>query len=284
MSEAKKFGEIKSVSGEVLVEMFGPGKSEDAISLGLRILTHQLQLRTPEEEHGGGFFGGSFGYGIDFENATFLMHQECWCDKNDGTCLWCLHGDHPDFKRLLEEKFGTEDYQKHAKRHYYDPPNFWHKATDFRMSWYKYIGRDNASNRDIAGGEWMAVMESVLASIGAPSLLEAAGVYDDAQREESARLKESMRPDNPIWKAMERVMDSQIPCWECSSRGFMGRANDGSPIGGHHSMAGDLWIARTLRDANGACVNCKTVTTEGQLELLTERQSKMYQRLLEPHA
>lgn len=32
------------------------------------------------------------------------------------------------------------------ERGYYDPPNFWFKPTNFRMTWYKYIGRDMATN------------------------------------------------------------------------------------------------------------------------------------------
>jgi hypothetical protein len=87
-------------------------------------------------------------YGCDYENDIFMIHRYCWCEKNDDSCLWCMHGDHPDFDRLLNLKFGTIDYQKYRCRHYYDPPNFWFKPTDFRLTWYKYIGRDMASNKD----------------------------------------------------------------------------------------------------------------------------------------
>ena len=94
-------------------------------------------------------------YGTDYENDVFMMHHFCWCGKEDGSCLWCIHGDHPDFDRLLRERFGTEDYQKHSARHYYDPPNFWYKPTDFRLSWYKYIGRDMAANNDELPGDFL---------------------------------------------------------------------------------------------------------------------------------
>lgn len=33
--------------------------------------------------------------------------------------------------------------------HYYDPPNFWFKPTDFRLTWYKYIGRDMKSRGNL---------------------------------------------------------------------------------------------------------------------------------------
>jgi hypothetical protein len=80
--EAKKFAEIRNRdTGEVLVQMIGPGRDEDALSIGLRMLTHQLTLKRPEAEAGFGF-GGRFGYGVDFENDTFEMHydrQDCDC-------------------------------------------------------------------------------------------------------------------------------------------------------------------------------------------------------------
>lgn len=40
-------------------------------------------------------------------------------------------------------------------RNYYDPPNFWFKPADFRVTWYKYIGRDMASNKDDLPGDFM---------------------------------------------------------------------------------------------------------------------------------
>jgi hypothetical protein len=35
----------------------------------------------------GGILGGTYGYGADFENDVFMMHQYCWCEKKD--CQWC---------------------------------------------------------------------------------------------------------------------------------------------------------------------------------------------------
>ena len=43
---------------------------------------------------GGGLLGGEYGYGVDFENDTFMMHHFCWCEKKD--CLWCS-GKAPNF-------------------------------------------------------------------------------------------------------------------------------------------------------------------------------------------
>lgn len=106
------------------------------IAIGFHVPTEQRWWEEPDK------------YGITYENDVFLIHPNCGCQKNDGTCLWCLHGDHPDFDRLLREKFSTEEYQHYAARHYYDPPHFWYKPSDFRLTWYKYIGRDMATNMD----------------------------------------------------------------------------------------------------------------------------------------
>lgn len=37
-------------------------------------------------------------------------------------------------------------YQHIRGRLYYDPPNFWHKPSNFRVTWYKWIGRDMVTN------------------------------------------------------------------------------------------------------------------------------------------
>lgn len=40
-------------------------------------------------------------------------------------------------------------------RRYYDPPNFWFKPDDFRVTWYKYIGRDMQANKDALSGDFL---------------------------------------------------------------------------------------------------------------------------------
>lgn len=64
--------------------MFGPGASDDALSIGLRMLTHQLMKRTPEQDHGCGLLGGAFGYGVRFENDVFVMRPFYWGDCDCG--------------------------------------------------------------------------------------------------------------------------------------------------------------------------------------------------------
>lgn len=131
--------------------MFGASASDDVLGIALRVI------------------GIGFGnedewpskYGTNVENDVFMMHRCCWCEKEDGSCLWCMRGNHPDFDTLLGEKFGSADYQRHRDRRYFDPPNFWYKPSDFRLTWYKYIGRDMASNKDeIAGDFLMRVFET----------------------------------------------------------------------------------------------------------------------------
>lgn len=50
-------------------------------------------------------------------------------------------------------------------RDYYDPPNFWFKPSDFRAKWYKWIGRDVETNRDLAAGELQLIFDACVASL-----------------------------------------------------------------------------------------------------------------------
>lgn len=150
--------------------------SESPIELGLRLIGSSFA------EEGG--WGAK--YGADFENDIFLMHRHCWCEKNAGSCLWCLHGDHPDFDRLLNERFGTKDYQAHKDRGYYDPPNFWFKPSDFRLTWYKYIGRDMGTNKDEIPGDFLHQIFATHPT--GVSLEDAAKQYDSEQGERGERF------------------------------------------------------------------------------------------------
>lgn len=52
----------------------------------LRDLTRELAtlgLAVPSS----GLLGGTHGYGANYENATFMMHPYCWCERDD--CPWC---------------------------------------------------------------------------------------------------------------------------------------------------------------------------------------------------
>lgn len=112
-------------------------------------------------------------YGTDFENDVFMMHHYCWCDKDD--CPWCvgcqcpesayhyfvddIEVSHDEYLALRKaEAYKANEHmliRKDAACDYclgtgvfeqWGPqmgaPNFWYKPTDFRVEWYKYIGRD----------------------------------------------------------------------------------------------------------------------------------------------
>jgi hypothetical protein len=67
-------------------------------------------------------------YGTNFENDTFMMHQFCWCEKHD--CPWC-QGCICDTVEECRDKCTRKEYA----------PNFHYKPLDFKVRWYKYIGR-----------------------------------------------------------------------------------------------------------------------------------------------
>ena len=63
-----------------------PERSKDMLSNGLRGLTRRLSELGLADATGYGI-GGEFGYGADFENAIFMLHRFCWCERDD--CRWC---------------------------------------------------------------------------------------------------------------------------------------------------------------------------------------------------
>jgi hypothetical protein len=83
--------------------------NEELVSSGLREITKRLGEINGLENLDG--LGGQYGYGHNYDSDVFQMHRYCWCDQEN--CPWC------------EE----------------DAPNFHHKASGFKVWWYKYIGR-----------------------------------------------------------------------------------------------------------------------------------------------
>ena len=82
---------------------------------------------------GGGLLGGEFGYGVDYENDTFMMHPYCWCEQDD--CKWCGLGE----------------------------PNFIYKPTGYKLWWYKYIGRGEESEGELPNN-WLGVCKKSVKS------------------------------------------------------------------------------------------------------------------------
>ena len=69
------------------VQIVLPECSTDEVSEGLRALTQAIDMRGLGDASQGGLLGGEFGYGANFENATFMMHRFCWCEES--SCFWC---------------------------------------------------------------------------------------------------------------------------------------------------------------------------------------------------
>ena len=72
-------------------------------------------------------------YGINYEDDTFMMHQFCWCERED--CPWCNGEILP---QMLRDDTEIQECE--------NAPNFLYKPTNFKLWWYKYIGRGMTQN------------------------------------------------------------------------------------------------------------------------------------------
>ena len=106
-----------------------PGADRDALSNGLRELTKAIVERYPDR-HRMGIFGGYYGYGARWDSEVFSMHPFCWCDDNE--CAIC------------------------------NSPNFYHKASGFKVDWYKYIGRGMKIEGEC---DWPEVLAECLSTV-----------------------------------------------------------------------------------------------------------------------
>lgn len=198
-------------SQKVLVSIYIPEGAKTNIDIGLCELTKILCEKGLADEPGYGL-GGHWGYGTDFENDTFMIHQQCWCDQDD--CPWCggcacpddafhyyVDGKEVSFEEWVSFhqrmtkglKYGSLEYEKASleanKRrkaehipecdyclgkgvfaaHGAEPgkgaPNFWYKPTNFKIWWYKWIGRDMEFNREITLEEWENILNECVKSI-----------------------------------------------------------------------------------------------------------------------
>ena len=80
-------------------------------------------------------------YGTHFEDDKFMMHPFCWCEKDD--CPWCGG----EIILELMKSCGIEKEEELA-------PNFWYKPLDFKVWWYKYIGRGVEFNKQLTKSEF----------------------------------------------------------------------------------------------------------------------------------
>ena len=123
----------------------------DEVASDLVKLTRTLDAKKLADGSAGGALGGEYGYGANFENETFMIHRYCWCEKED--CPWC-GGDASPFAQA--RYFGGDPTQR--------APNFWHKKSDFKVWWYKYIGRGMEYSGEV---DWDSTFHECMVSIGA---------------------------------------------------------------------------------------------------------------------
>lgn len=194
---------------EIVVPEGSFGEPEtNTIAGALRELTKRLQGVGIEADSSCGL-GGEYGYGVNYETDTFLIHRYCWCERDD--CPWCAGCTCPEtafhyfvdgqevagfrewmafYDQQVYGVMGYKDFADHLKRgpkgetpqseeehrrwgklsseanarrsERHDPdcdycygrgmfevygqggrgaPNFWHKASGFKVWWYKWIGR-----------------------------------------------------------------------------------------------------------------------------------------------
>lgn len=92
-------------------------------------------------------------YGTHYEDENVLMHSFCWCEKDE--CPYCFYfedGEKPTVE--MKEKFGISDTEV--------APNFWYKPLDFKVWWYKYIGRSMQTNKNLTDAEFLAMKSKLL--------------------------------------------------------------------------------------------------------------------------
>jgi hypothetical protein len=175
---------------------------EGVVSAGLILLTAALEAAGANLAHGA--LGGEYGYGTDFSNDVFMMHPYCWCEKEDCPwCAGCSCPDtawkffvdgvevsYEAYDQFFEDQTGPspEDesewpaweakadainarrHQEHAKTCHWClhpeevQPNFLHKASGSKITWYKYIGR--SMQMDIKA-EWTGIIAECLTSLSA---------------------------------------------------------------------------------------------------------------------
>lgn len=161
------------------------------VDMDLIRLTILIEALTNAENHGGGL-GGTYGYGITFQNAVFGMKPYCWCERLD--CPWCTPCSCEEEYLIdgIVTPYEVWERRKDAVRAIHsslqwnrvpgfewrvpnpcrwhlpdspDPaPNFWHVASNTRIRWYKWIGRD--TEIEIPDGvSWSGVYRECVQSI-----------------------------------------------------------------------------------------------------------------------
>ena len=146
------------------VQIVIPAGATERTEYDLVELTEYIANNVPETTNCGGGLGGEFGYGIEYENDTFMMHPFCWCEKED-ECLWCMMNDpksNKNYKKMKAEL--TEKYGKHWAK-WGSAPNFFYKPTKTGCVWYKWIGRDTEWDKEPTKKEWTKIYKDCIKSL-----------------------------------------------------------------------------------------------------------------------
>lgn len=159
----------------------GGHKDDDALDMALRL----IGIGFGEEGD------WSSKYGCDYENDVFLMKPFCWCDR-EGVCPWCCHVESVDEYNEDYAESGIFDRFKPLTftHRYYDPPNFWFKPDNFRVIWYKYIGRGMETNKSAFSAN---MLEDIFATHPqGMTVKQAVEKYEDEQRAADEAFKEML--------------------------------------------------------------------------------------------
>lgn len=142
--------------------MFGAYEGEDALTSFLRVLAVNAD---PFPE----FSDWPEKYGIDLNTSVFSMHTYCWCEKED--CPWCGPGCECNQCDGCDHVYGPKcEFHlvgwgcEYGAIPGYSAPNFWHKPTDFKVWWYKYIGRGMETDGPMPT-DWEGLLKECLESI-----------------------------------------------------------------------------------------------------------------------
>ena len=140
------------------------GASTD-IDLDLVNLTKYLTKKVFRNEwQGGGLLGGEFGYGVEYENDTFLMKPYCWCEEED-KCLWCMMNNPKQNKNYKKMKMELKNKFNDYWAKWGGAPTFFYKPTRTGCRWYKYIGRDTEWDKEPTPKEWEKIYKDCIKSI-----------------------------------------------------------------------------------------------------------------------
>jgi hypothetical protein len=93
-------------------------------------------------------------YGTDLETEKVMMKRYCWCEKE--VCPYCFDLEEEKVTQELKEKYGMEDDRT--------APNFWYKPLDFKVWWYKYIGRSVEVNKQLSDDDFKKMVDDCMSS------------------------------------------------------------------------------------------------------------------------